>query len=102
MRKQFSQLVKVLQNTICAEAERVDGKEKFIEDKWVREAGGVGITRVIQNGAVFEKGGVNTSEVYGKITPEIRSQLKSAGDNKPLQLSNICTQSAPAATCFFR
>jgi coproporphyrinogen III oxidase len=35
---------------------------------------------VIQNGEVFEKGGVNTSEVYGNITDAIRTQLKVEGD----------------------
>ncbi len=81
MKTRFSQLVKELQNKICAEAERIDGKERFLEDKWSREGGGGGITRVIQNGAVFEKGAVNTSEVHGKITPAIRSQLNITGEN---------------------
>jgi coproporphyrinogen III oxidase len=80
MREQFSAWIKELQNEICHEAEKADGKEKFLEDKWARAEGGGGITRVIQNGAVFEKGGVNTSEVYGKITPLIREQLKVEGE----------------------
>jgi coproporphyrinogen III oxidase len=79
MRAQFSAWIKELQNQICNEAEQADGKEKFITDKWTRAEGGGGITRVIQNGAVFEKAGVNTSEVYGKITPLIREQLKVEG-----------------------
>lgn len=70
-----------LQNNICAAIEKVDGKEKFIEDKWEREGGGGGKTRVIANGNVFEKGGVNTSVVYGKVSDAMRSQLKIEGDN---------------------
>lgn len=82
MRKnEFVSFIKDLQNRICAEVERIDGKEKFLEELWERDGGGGGITRVIQNGAVFEKGGVNVSEVYGKITPAIRQQLDVEGDH---------------------
>src|SRR5205809_2670912 len=65
-----------LQNNICVALEEVDGKAKFIEDKWQRNEGGGGKTRVIQNGDVFEKGGVNTSIVYGKVTDEMKRALK--------------------------
>lgn len=81
MRGQFSKWILEAQNRICHEVEKADGKEKFLEDKWTREDGGGGITRVIQNGAVFEKGGVNTSEVHGPVTPQIREQLKVEGEN---------------------
>jgi len=76
MKDEFSAWVRDIQDTICREVERTDGQEKFLEDKWSRPEGGGGITRVIQNGAVFEKGGVNTSEVHGEITPAISAQLK--------------------------
>jgi coproporphyrinogen III oxidase len=75
MKNKFSFLVKELQNTICNYAEKLDGKAKFIEDKWQRNEGGGGITRVIQDGNVFEKGGVNVSEVFGPITDAINTQL---------------------------
>jgi len=81
IKDEFTLWIKEIQNKICARAEEVDGKSKFLEDKWSRPGGGGGITRVIQNGAVFEKGGVNTSEVYGEITPLLREQLKVEGDN---------------------
>lgn len=81
MKQQFSSWIKEIQNSICHEVEKADGKERFLEDRWTREEGGGGITRVIQNGTVFEKGGVNTSEVYGKVTDGIRSQLKIEGDS---------------------
>jgi coproporphyrinogen III oxidase len=58
-----------LQNRICAVVEQQDGKAKFIEDRWQREEGGGGISRVIEGGAVFEKGGVNFSHVYGAQMP---------------------------------
>ena len=68
-----------LQNKICAALEASDGKAVFVEDKWERPEGGGGKTRVIANGNVFEKGGVNTSIVYGEVTPMMRSQLKIDG-----------------------
>jgi len=68
-----------LQNRICAALEEADGKAKFIEDKWERPEGGGGKTRVIANGAVFEKGGVNTSVVFGNVTDAMRTQLKING-----------------------
>lgn len=65
-----------LQNRICAALEEADGKAKFIEDKWVRPEGGGGKTRVISDGAVIEKGGVNTSVVFGEVTDAMRTQLR--------------------------
>ncbi len=53
-----------LQNKICITIEEADGKFFFIEDSWERKEGGGGKTRVIENGNVFEKGGVNTSVVH--------------------------------------
>lgn len=70
-----------LQNKICEALEGVDGKAKFIEDAWQRDGGGGGKTRVIQNGRVFEKGGVNTSVVFGKVTEMMRHALKINGDS---------------------
>lgn len=58
-----------LQNAICSGLEREDGGSHFREDAWQREAGGGGITRVFENGAVFEKGGVNFSHVVGEQMP---------------------------------
>ena len=57
-----------LQDRICAELVAVDGKE-FFEDTWEREAGGGGRTRVLENGNVIEKGGVNFSHVFGDKLP---------------------------------
>ena len=68
-----------LQNKICNAIELQDGKGKFLEDIWERSDGGGGITRVITNGNIFEKGGVNTSVVHGLVTESMRSQLKITG-----------------------
>jgi len=58
-----------LQDSICDALEQADGDAKFVEDAWVREQGGGGRTRVLTKGAVFEKGGVNFSHVYGSSLP---------------------------------
>jgi coproporphyrinogen III oxidase len=68
-----------LQNRICTGLETCDGKAKFIEDKWQRNEGGGGNTRVIADGSVFEKGGVNTSVVFGNVSDAMRNQLKIDG-----------------------
>ncbi|HVV03418.1 MAG TPA: oxygen-dependent coproporphyrinogen oxidase [Puia sp.] len=65
-----------LQDNICQCLEDIDGHTKFITDEWKREGGGGGTTRVIEEGAVFEKGGVNTSVVWGNVTDAMRAQLK--------------------------
>jgi coproporphyrinogen III oxidase len=58
-----------IQSQICAGLEYVDGSSKFRTDSWDRDAGGSGITRVLVDGAVIEKGGVNFSHVFGKALP---------------------------------
>lgn len=58
-----------IQDTICHGLEAMDGKASFIEDLWERFEGGGGRTRVINDGDIFEKGGVNFSHVYGNALP---------------------------------
>lgn len=48
-----------LQDRICNALQAEDGGTQFVEDAWQRPAGGGGRTRVIENGHVIEKGGVN-------------------------------------------
>ena len=60
---------KDLQDQICFALEQADGKVMFREDKWERPGGGGGRSRVITDGNVIEKGGVNFSAVHGP-TPE--------------------------------
>jgi coproporphyrinogen III oxidase len=59
----------LLQDRICDALTEVDGQGTFEEDAWDREQGGGGRTRVISEGAVFEKGGVNFSHVFGESMP---------------------------------
>ncbi|MCW8407767.1 oxygen-dependent coproporphyrinogen oxidase [Legionella sp. PATHC035] len=58
-----------LQNTICSRLENLDGQARFIEDAWERPSGGGGITRVLTQGSVFAKAGVNFSHVSGEKLP---------------------------------
>ncbi|MUU78991.1 oxygen-dependent coproporphyrinogen oxidase [Winogradskyella sp. HL2-2] len=67
IKDKFFNYINQLQDTITSKLEEVDGKAKFQEDLWDRPEGGGGRTRVIENGNVFEKGGVNISGVHGKL-----------------------------------
>lgn len=58
-----------LQESICARLAEIDPSAQQIIDKWDRETGGAGVSRVISGGKVFEKGGVNFSHVFGKSMP---------------------------------
>jgi coproporphyrinogen III oxidase len=58
-----------LQDTLCQRFAVTDGGGEFIHDAWDRPEGGGGISRVIGNGKVFEKGGVNFSHVMGNTMP---------------------------------
>lgn len=58
-----------LQSGICDGLEALDPEAKFQTDRWDREKGGSGISRVISDGEVFEKGGVNFSHVFGDAMP---------------------------------
>ncbi|MGZ0707271.1 oxygen-dependent coproporphyrinogen oxidase [Coraliomargarita sp. W4R53] len=58
-----------LQDRICAALEAEDGQTSFLEDSWTREEGGGGRSRVMTDGAVFEKAGINFSDVQGSQLP---------------------------------
>ncbi|MEM0955753.1 MAG: oxygen-dependent coproporphyrinogen oxidase [Pseudomonadota bacterium] len=65
-----------LQDSICTGLEKIDGASHFHEDGWEREEGGGGRSRVIVDGAVFEKGGVNFSHVTGAALPSSASAAR--------------------------
>lgn len=73
MKDKFYDYILKLQDTITSKLEEVDGKAKFQEDLWQRPEGGGGRTRVIENGAVFEKGGVNVSAVHGALPKSMQN-----------------------------
>src|SRR4051795_1951928 len=67
-----------LQDRIVAGLEALDGT-RFREDSWQRPGGGGGRSRVLTDGGVFEKAGVNFSDVHGELTPEFARQLPGEG-----------------------
>ena len=69
-RERVKKLLLNLQENICNGLEKLDGKEKFNRESWLRPEGGGGISKVLKNGLIFEQAGVNFSEVYGKQLPE--------------------------------
>ncbi len=75
MKDKFYNYIQQLQNIITSKLEELDGKATFHEDIWKRPEGGGGRTRVIENGAVFEKGGVNISAVYGELPETMRKHF---------------------------
>jgi coproporphyrinogen III oxidase len=79
VKENWIEYINDLQSRICVELEEVDGKAVFVEDVWERKEGGGGKTRVIADGNVFEKGGVNTSIVFGDVSKEMKTQLKIDG-----------------------
>ena len=76
MKKAFYNHIENLQNNITSALESIDGNAKFKEDLWSRKAGGGGRTRILQNGDVFAKGGVNISKVYGALPKAMESYFK--------------------------
>lgn len=57
------------QTSLCTQLEALDGQAKFVDDPWQREEGGGGLTRIMTNGALFEKAGVAFSKVSGLTLP---------------------------------
>jgi len=76
MKDQFYQYILNLQDSITSTLEKIDGKASFQEDLWKRKEGGGGRTRVIENGNIFEKGGVNISAVHGELPEALRKQFQ--------------------------
>ncbi|KAI3930187.1 hypothetical protein MKX01_007447 [Papaver californicum] len=80
VRAKFEKMIREAQDSVCAAVEAADGGgATFKEDVWSRPGGGGGISRVLQDGNVWEKAGVNVSVVYGVMPPEAYRAAK--GDN---------------------
>lgn len=65
-----------IQDEICQALEQCDSKGKFEEEVWERDGGGGGRTRILQNGDIIERGGVNFSAVYGNLPEVMKKALK--------------------------
>jgi coproporphyrinogen III oxidase len=94
MRDRASALFREVQAHICSTLERIDGEKTFISDEWTRtdvtgEPGGGGVTRVIADGRVFEKGGVNFSEVFGYMPAEFSAKLGGPKEKTPFFATGV-------------
>lgn len=72
---EVAEAYKKIQDEICQGLEQLDGKARFVEEKWDRAGGGGGRTRTIQGGDLLEKGGVNFSAVHGELPEIIRKSF---------------------------
>jgi coproporphyrinogen III oxidase len=74
-KEEIMDFFKSLQDQICHSLEQTDGKSMFQEDKWEHKSGGGGRTRLLKNGGIIEKGGVNFSAVEGALGEEMKKTL---------------------------
>ncbi len=96
LKDQFYAYIQTLQDQICAALEAEDGKATFQEDLWDRPGGGGGRTRVIENGDVFEKGGVNISAVHGELPDSMKAYFNvKEGDFFACGLSMVIHPKSP-------
>lgn len=75
LRDRMVAYVSNLQDQICRAIEEADGAASFVEDSWERPEGGGGRSRVITDGALFEKGGVNISTVFGELPAKLAERM---------------------------
>jgi coproporphyrinogen III oxidase len=68
-----------LQSEICRSLADADGAREFGADAWERPGGGGGVARVLENGALFEKAGVNWSNVSGELPAELADTMPGTG-----------------------
>lgn len=71
-KEEISAAYQKIQSNIVDGLNVLDGGALFEEENWDRPGGGGGRSKIIQNGALIEKGGVNFSAVYGKLPETIK------------------------------
>lgn len=74
-KEEIALIYQQMQDHICTGLEQGDGKGNFKEDRWERTDGGGGRTRIFENGAIIEKGGVAFSAVHGQTPEKILHKL---------------------------
>jgi coproporphyrinogen III oxidase len=87
--ERVTQYLKSLQDQICQHLEAEDNDKKFIEDNWKYENGGGGRSRVLENGSVIERGGVNYSHVFGEKLPPSASAHRPELAGRKFQATGI-------------
>ena len=93
VKKRLNAIIKILQDMICFDIEEIEkNKKKFISKHWERskkkDEGG-GEYRILENGKVFEKVGVNFSEVYGKFSSDFRKKIPGTNSDPNFWASGI-------------
>ncbi len=73
---QASSYFEELQEKICAALEVADGQGQFSTDAWSRKEGGGGRSRVLEEGGIFEKAGVNVSTIHGMMPESIAKKME--------------------------
>lgn len=79
LRADMARLAFGLQRELCDALERLDGGASFSADRWERPGGGGGLSRVLQDGPVLEKAGVNVSDVHGELPRRLAAKLPGGG-----------------------
>lgn len=78
-----------LQDRLCRELAALDGGDGFREDTWSHEGGGGGRTRVLEDGRLFEKAGVNFSHVRGSSLPAAASARRPAFAGRAFEATGV-------------
>ncbi len=79
LRAELARRAAALQRELCDALEALDGRARFSSDAWERVGGGGGVARVLQDGAVIEKAGVNVSDVHGALAPSLGARPPGGG-----------------------
>jgi coproporphyrinogen III oxidase len=87
-RQQVCAYLQNLQNTLC-NAISTEGADIFQQDDWTHPQGGGGRTRVIENGHLIEKGGINFSHIHGQTLPPAATEKRPALTGAPFQAMGI-------------
>ena len=82
MRVKMERMLREAQEKITDAIAEIDGGATFMEDAWVRESGGGGMSRVLADGKVWEKAGVNLSVVHGKMPQAALAAATERGANR--------------------
>ena len=77
-----------LQDRIVAGLEQIDGG-KFRTDEWDRPGGGGGRSRVLADSTVFEKAGVNFSDVHGEMRPDMTASAGLPGQGRRFRATGV-------------
>ena len=97
-----------LQARLCAHFEKIDGKAHFGSDTWEHVSGGGGCSRVMVDGDVFEKIGVNYSHIKGGNMPEAATDARPELAGRAFEATGVSIVShpnnphVPAAHCNVR